>query len=78
MTWEEAYRISSATLRTSNSTSDVWVDWAVALGMLKLDEPKPKSRMSVFCKEMNWPEGGVSYQMLAGSLDKAGLKIVEK
>lgn len=46
------------------------------LGVLKLEEPK--SRMTRLFEELNWREGGVSYQMFFEALDKAGLKLVER
>jgi hypothetical protein len=59
--------------------ADPWTDAAahvdalVALGMLKLDEPKsPTERL---CKELGW--GGMNQAALESALSAAGLRIVE-
>lgn len=78
MTRDEAIKVCSlhGPGGPSKLACENWVDLFSRLGMLTLDEPK--SRMTAFCEEMHWPEGGASYQILFNSLEKAGLKIVEK
>jgi hypothetical protein len=75
MTREEAFKIMKRPV--GGEWEYDWIRRFVELGKLKLDDPEPPSAMTIFCKEMNWPEGGHSYQILFRSLEKAGLKIVE-
>lgn len=76
MTRDEAIKaFRNSTPNPSSFSDEAWIDRFVALGMLKLDEPKP---IGIRLGEALKPFGiqiGV-YEMEA--IDAAGLKIVEK
>jgi hypothetical protein len=52
-------------------------DWAVAVGMLKLDEPKDTAQRTVDVLNKNLGPNTSAFKII-GALDFAGLKIIEK
>jgi hypothetical protein len=90
MTRDEAIADFNEAANPSSFSTGAWIDRFVALGMLKLDEPKNPSELAILALDgqmVGGPMHGMlcTYRLgrseaiqLADALDRAGLKIVEK
>lgn len=86
MTRDEAIKVIKSTDKHYDTWEEIWVDRLVAVGVLKLDEPKsamdePKSAMDKLEKAMNDYRGYHSHGLffdIKHALAMANLKIVEK
>jgi hypothetical protein len=82
MTRDEAARIYWETKSHSGRQIPGWaydiIDGFVALGMLKLDEPKIKSPISLFLDELIYTPLQPEFPKIMDAITRAGLKLVLK
>jgi len=82
MTRDEAIAITGeVTTRSGTLRCEDWVDALAALGVLKLDEPKPfRQKVRDFANDTRLAQGDAMQRMEAVFVvaEECGLKIVEK
>jgi hypothetical protein len=77
MTRDEAIKaFRNSTPNPSSFSDEAWIDRFVALGMLKLDEPK--SAAQKFADIAYEVCGAAGYAKLWERFEKAGIRVVEK